>query len=104
MELILRHKSDLMFIAQTWLRQEVDDIWNRSVSLTMDNKFKINCLDRDTGHRVGELKLISCNYLDVKLMDLRKMKTLEFALWKIKRGKVLFEFLGIYHPQPLQLH
>ena len=29
---------------------------------------------------------------------MRKMKTLEFALWKIKSGKVEFEILGIYHP------
>ena len=70
----------------------------------MDNKFKINCVDKDTGHRGGELALISHSYLDVKLMDIRKMKTFEFALWKIKSGKVEFEFLGIYYPPPSQLH
>ena len=32
------------------------------------------------------------------------MKTFEFALWKIRNGKVEFEFLGIYHPLSLQLH
>ena len=69
----------------------------------MDNKFKINCVDRDTGHRGGGLALISSSYLDVTLMDMRKMKTFEFTLWKIKCGEVKLEFLGIYHLLPLQL-
>ena len=61
-------------------------------------------MDRDTSHRGGELALISHSYLDVKLIDIKKMKSFEFALWKIKSGNVEFEFLGIYHPPPLQLH
>ena len=74
LDLILEHELDLMIITETWLKPEADDIWKNSTWLTVDNKFKINCVDRDTGHRGGGLALISRSYLDVKLMDMRKMK------------------------------
>ena len=93
-----------MLTTETWLIPEEDDIKKRSTCLTMDNEFKIKYVDRNTSHRGGAPALISCSYLDLKLMDMKKMKTLEFALWKIKSGKVEFEFLGIYHPPSLQLH
>ena len=92
LELILEHRLDLMLITETWLRPEADDIWERSTCLTKDNKLKNNCVEIDTGHRGGGLALISHSYLDVKLMDMRKMKILEIALLKIKAERLNFEF------------
>ena len=82
----------------------MDSIWKRSTHSTIDKKIQINFVDSHTDHRGGGLALISCCYLDVKLIDMRKIKTFEFALWEIKSGKVGFEFLGIYHSPPSQLH
>ena len=36
-----------------WGEHLVDDIWKISMCLTMDNKFKINCVNIDTGQRGG---------------------------------------------------
>ena len=55
---------------------------------------KPNCKDRQTGHKGGELALVS----NGKLIELTLKKTFENGLWKNKAGNQGFSFLGVCHP------
>ena len=97
--MISNSKPDILFITETWLRDNKDDrIWLDSTCLNQ-SPYQAQQISRKTRKR-GRILLLSSINFNCKLLRKCSSPTFEGATWKLEIGNISLYVTGVYHPPP----